>query len=145
MRQVAAILTLGALAVAVAYVGSRLSPDAIGMAVGVLFGVVAGVPVALLVLLAQRRGDRQPPLSTEIDPRLRGQAGYLNAQQGGYQPPVIVLAGPALAPYQQAPTVDSYGNAVHAPGQRALMGPAPAETGRKFRMVGEQDEWIDEF
>jgi hypothetical protein len=142
MRQVAAILVLGALAVAVAYVGSRLSPDAIGLAVGVLFGVLAGVPVALLVLLAQRRsGDRQPPAPAEADARLRGQAGY----PGGYQPPVIVLAGSAMPQIQQTSTVESYGNPVYAPGRHALPGPVPTEAGRKFRMVGEQEEWIDEF
>lgn len=146
MRQVAAILVLGALAVAVAYVGSRLSPDAIGMAVGVLFGVLAGVPVALLVLLAQRRsGDRQPPAPAETDARLRSQAGYLGAYPGGYQPPVIVLAGSAMPQVQQPATVDSYGNPVYSPGRRALPGPVPAEAGRKFRVVGEQEEWIDEF
>jgi hypothetical protein len=138
MRKTAAILTVGALAVAIAYVGSRLSPDAIGMAVGILFGVLAGIPVALLVLFAQRRsGERQPAPSLEPDPRARG--------LGGYQPPVIVLAAPSMPQYQQPPLIDSYGNPVYAPAQRALPGPVPAETGRKFRMVGEQDQWVDEF
>ena len=38
-------------------IGSLLSPDAVAMAVGVLFGVLAGLPVALLVLAANRRKE----------------------------------------------------------------------------------------
>lgn len=33
----------------------RLSPDAVGMALGVLFGIIAGVPVSLLVIAGNRR------------------------------------------------------------------------------------------
>jgi hypothetical protein len=36
-------------------VGNRLSTDAVGMAVGLVFGVLAGVPAALLVLATDRR------------------------------------------------------------------------------------------
>lgn len=38
-------------------IGSLLSPDAVAMAVGVLFGVLAGLPVALLVLASSRRKE----------------------------------------------------------------------------------------
>lgn len=50
--------------------GSSLSSDALGMAVGMIFGLLAGVPTLLLVLAANRRrgvygddyeDDRQPP------------------------------------------------------------------------------------
>lgn len=34
-----------------------LSADALGMAVGILFGMCAGIPAALLVLVAGRRSD----------------------------------------------------------------------------------------
>ncbi len=36
-------------------IGEALSPDALSMAVGVLFGVLAGVPTALLVMAGSRR------------------------------------------------------------------------------------------
>jgi hypothetical protein len=36
-------------------IGHALSPDALSMAVGVLFGVMAGVPTAILVMAGSRR------------------------------------------------------------------------------------------
>lgn len=45
-------------------ISERLSADTIGMALGVLFGVLAGIPVALLVVAAQRRpADDERPLT----------------------------------------------------------------------------------
>lgn len=40
-------------------VGGSLSSDALGMAVGMLFGVMAGIPTALLMLASQRREEEQ--------------------------------------------------------------------------------------
>lgn len=40
-------------------VGDKLSADALSMGIGILFGVLAGVPTALMVLAASRRA--QPP------------------------------------------------------------------------------------
>ncbi|MCB9161622.1 MAG: hypothetical protein H6644_17570 [Caldilineaceae bacterium] len=37
-------------------IGSKLSADAIGMGVGVLFGVMAGIPTALLLMAHNRVG-----------------------------------------------------------------------------------------
>lgn len=39
----------------------KVSPDAIGMALGVLFGILAGVPVALLVIAGTRRQPEPAP------------------------------------------------------------------------------------
>lgn len=39
-------------------IGGRLSPDAVGMAIGVLFGMLAGLPISLLVLASDRRRAR---------------------------------------------------------------------------------------
>ena len=43
-------------------IGGELSPDAMGMAIGMLFGVMAGIPTALLVLASERRepSERRP-------------------------------------------------------------------------------------
>jgi hypothetical protein len=38
-------------------ISGMLSPDAIAMAIGLLIGVLAGLPTAALVLLARRRDD----------------------------------------------------------------------------------------
>lgn len=40
-------------------VATSLSSDALGMAVGLLFGILAGIPTALLVLASQRRQARR--------------------------------------------------------------------------------------
>lgn len=47
-------------------IGSRLSTDAIGMGVGMIFGVLSGVPLALLILAAPRSGRRQPDHDTRM-------------------------------------------------------------------------------
>jgi hypothetical protein len=125
-------------------IGGSLSGDALGMAVGVLFGVLAGLPAALLVMAAGRRRE----VEREEQPDRR----RLAAQHGGYgpgygpgygaaypQPPVIVLAGaagPAPQPYS-----DPYA------GQPRYALPAPRETVdvRQFKVIGEKEEWVDEW
>jgi hypothetical protein len=62
------------------FFASILSPDAVGMAVGMLFGVLAGIPTALLVLAANRH--REP------------EADYTPVRQ----PPVVVLYPPKPQP-----------------------------------------------
>lgn len=41
--------------------GEKLSPDAMGMLVGLLAGSLAGIPAALLTLYAVRNSDPPPP------------------------------------------------------------------------------------
>lgn len=55
MQAVMAGVILGSVPVVLAiggWLADRLSPDALGMAVGLIFGVLAGVPTALLVMAA---------------------------------------------------------------------------------------------
>lgn len=75
-----------------------LSSDALAMAVGLLFGVFAGVPTALLVLASNRRQGLQDDDDDEYTPvqprryrRLPGDDLPLP-----YEPPVIVVAAPLL-------------------------------------------------
>lgn len=89
-------------------IGGSLSPDALSMAVGVLFGVMAGVPTALLVMAGSRRrhsderanddnARSQPGQITRLPGQMPGQmGGQMNGWQMPYaqQPPIIVLAGP---------------------------------------------------
>ena len=75
-------------------VGSKLSADAIGMGVGVIFGVMAGIPTALLLLASNRRNDAART-NYDAPPPPRYQQ----------QPPVIVFA----APHQTQPQYDPYG------------------------------------
>ena len=52
-------------------IGSRLSTDAVGMAVGLIFGVLAGIPAALLVAASGRRRDPLDVYSPPPPPTLR--------------------------------------------------------------------------
>ncbi|HRW04302.1 MAG TPA: hypothetical protein P5121_04360 [Caldilineaceae bacterium] len=134
-------------------IGGQLSSDAIGMALGVLFGVLAGLPVALLVLASNRRRERQ-----DDDDRYGGYPGQQGRQQRalppgyGYpmpvqQPPVIVLAGSPGG--MQQGNGNGYGYNQPYPPQHMLPGPGgmqqemPQE--RRYRVVGETEEWIEEW
>ena len=94
MKRFLALVVLVVAGVATWQIGSKLSADAIGMGVGILFGVMAGIPTALLLLASQRR--------TAVE-----RAGRLDTPEPRYpqQPPVIVLTGgqgqapPAYTPY----------------------------------------------
>jgi hypothetical protein len=151
MKQLAVITVLMVGGVLAWLFASRLSADALGMAVGLLFGVLAGIPTALLVLASgrRRRADYDDE-EEEAGPQGYGQAGYGQHRALGqpfpYQPPVIVLAAPQAAPAPQWPhpqTVDSVGYPV----RQALPGPgAPAASGgRVFKVVGEKEEYLDEW
>lgn len=134
MKRFLGLAMLVVIGVAVWRIGGQLSADALGMAIGVVFGVLAGIPTALLVLAT---GRRQDAARAEAESERRRQDRYLPAPYGGYQPPVIVLAGgqtpvqaqnpPAYAPYGRGemPAWDSAG-------QR-----------RQFKLVGEQEELLD--
>lgn len=50
------------------WIGERLSPDAIAMAIGLLLGVLSGVPAAALVLAALRGGDDNAPPTIDAYP-----------------------------------------------------------------------------
>ncbi len=66
MRQFAMVVVLVILGGLTWRLGTSLSSDALGMAVGVVFGVLAGVPSALLVLASSRRQERD---DDDDDPR----------------------------------------------------------------------------
>ncbi len=129
----------------------QLSADAIGMALGVLFGVLAGLPVALMVMASNRRRERM-----DEEPAPRGGRGRQQALPPGYgypmpqqQPPVIVLAGHpgAMSPGHPQGYQQSYPQ--NYPQQRALPGPQEMATEmpqeRRFKVVGETEEWIEEW
>jgi len=57
-----------------------LSPDAVAMAIGLLFGVLAGIPTALL-LMANNRNSTSSGDGYEVAPK----------QKYDFQPPVVIL------------------------------------------------------
>lgn len=88
-----ALIVIGALTY---FVGTKLSSDAVGMALGMVFGALAGIPAALFALSATRRSEPDPddlPYS-ERAARARQLPAY------PYQPPVIVIQAPTYHPGQ---------------------------------------------
>ncbi len=122
--------------------GESLSSDALGMAVGVVFGVLAGIPAALLVLATSSR--RRHEEEDEYADRSERYGGRQDRQLPAYpyQPPVIVVTGGGPA-QQPAPPMGSA--PYYVPSQAAQGAPqwqgGPSE--RRFKVVGEREEWIE--
>ncbi len=141
------LIVLGALlfiSIAAWRIGERLSADAIGMALGVLFGIIAGLPVALLVLASNRRREERTEYR-QPDGRQHQQLPQGYHYQMPQQPPVIVVAG---HPGGQMPNGYGYGGYERGgmqPAYPALPAPQDAPQERRFKVVGEQEEWIDEY
>ena len=136
---VAVVLVIGVFAWSIA---NRLSADAIGMALGLGFGVLAGIPAALLVFVASRR---RAPWEEDDDEEMAARP-YL--PYGGQSPVVIVTAGAAQQPANAAAynAQDNYGYpSVDMQPRLALPGPGHhVGQPRVFRMIGEADETIDD-
>lgn len=122
--------------------GGALSSDAMGMAVGIVFGVLASLPAALLILVANRRSTQQEPHSPRI-------SGPHQPQAGHGQMPIVIMAPPAPPGYGQP----GYGASAGQPyaqlpapqtGNWAFP-PPPARAERAFTIVGEQSEYVDEW
>lgn len=113
-------------------VGQRLSSDALSMAIGVVFGILAGIPAALLVMAATRRGERQPEPVRRVDGA---------PSNGSYQAPVIVVS----------PPMGGYPGGYGQTAQREVQGFLPATPSyvdgqgrREFRVVGSEEDWEDD-
>jgi len=115
-------------------IGERMSPDAISMGLGVLLGVLAGVPTALLLLVSNRgrRGDEEAGA--------RGQGQYGHYPQMAAQPPVIVITGSASAP-QALPQQPGHAS----PARPVAAGWDQPRAQRQFKVVGEREEWLEEW
>lgn len=156
MKRLLLLLLISFVAAAGWSIGSRLSSDALGMGVGILLGVLAGLPTALLVIAAGRGGRQDEP-----DFPMERDEGYGAHGRFQPQPPVIVLANPGMAPGypgqgqmgygQQGYGQQGYGQQGYGPGgydpQRALPGPDQAIplSQRQFKVVGEQEEWVEDW
>ena len=142
MLRLIGLLLLVFVAMAGWRIGGSLSSDAVSMAVGVLFGILAGIPTALLVLASGRRRDSRGDERAESSYREQGrQLGY---PAYAPQPPVIVLTAAPGAMQQggygtHQPDARSYAQAPGWPHERQHE-PRP----RHFKVVGEQETWIDE-
>ena len=120
--------------------GESLSSDALGMAVGMVFGILAGIPAALLVLATsnRRRQEEEDARAERYDRYSQRQDRQLPAYP--YQPPVIVVAGGGQA---QQPAPPPLGPApYYVPSQGAAWGDG-GRSERRFKVVGEREEWIE--
>lgn len=137
MGQFMGVTALIIVGVAAWRITDGMSSDAISMAVGVMFGVMAGLPAALLVMASGRRRERDEEQGREQ--RRRHPHPHPAHYAPGYpQPPIIVLAQPGMQP---AP---GYGNPYAMQGPRALPAPEAVDV-RQFKVVGEKEEWIEEW
>lgn len=86
------IILIGTVAISIVgiYVGTRLSDDALAMAIGFLFGVISGIPASLLLLASQRRQERREP----------------REQQQGVPMFVLPYSGPVTQPPQENQVID---------------------------------------
>lgn len=96
MRAVIVLAVIVLLGVLAWQVGAMLSPDAISMALGLIFGVLAGVPAALLVLAAGgRRGHGDDYASGYEEGRRDAHREMLEHDARRALPPVVIVQAPA--------------------------------------------------
>jgi hypothetical protein len=117
------------------------------MAVGVLFGVMAGLPTALLVMAgSRRRNAEEAPMRDRQagSTALNGWSPYPSqpyAQQYpqhyappyAQQPPIIVVAGP-----------QGFGDALPSPSANSAWFPQE-QPARHFTVVGEREELLEDW
>lgn len=114
--------------------GGLLSSDAMSMAVGIVFGVLASLPASLLILAATRRPAAPPATAPVAQPPQAASA---------YQPPIVLVAPPSYAAFASAQNQAAPMTGYAAPGWPQPY-PAPRPQ-RSFTIVGEQAEFVDEF
>jgi len=141
MKSLLALVVLLLVGAAGWRIGGQLSADALGMALGVLFGVMASIPTALIVLAARRRADEGPGGRAQHGRRRHSMLPMQNGYPQ-YQPPVIVVTGNPGG-QQQA---NEYGMGGYDMPRAALPGPMEGQPPyRQFRVVGETDEWVEDW
>ncbi len=123
---------------------SRLSADAINVAVGVLCGIAASLPVALglLIALTRQRETREDEYEHEADsyaepPRRQGPAPHapMSGYGSGY-PPVIVVA----PPQNQLPNPYAH---LLPPGNLPPGSMHEPPISRDFKIIGGDDDTFD--
>ena len=127
--------------------GESLSSDALGMAVGMVFGILAGIPAALLVLATsnRRRQEEEDERAERYERSDRydryGQRQDRQLPAYPYQPPVIVVAGGGPAQQPAPPPLGP--GPYYVPPQTQPAGWDPGRGERRFKVVGEREEWIE--
>ena len=132
VRQLIALLALAFVVTLGVVVGTRMSSDAIAVLVGVIAGVAASIPCALLLMAVTRRQEPQEDAFYGGAPRDGTRYGNSRAA-----PPVIVVTSGAMP--QQLPYGSSYGYAGPYAGQQPGAGMHNGQR-RQFRVMGYDQE-----
>jgi hypothetical protein len=122
VRQVAILLVLAFIVTMGVVIGTRMSSDAIAVLVGVVAGVAASIPCALLLMAVTRRRE------LEVAGRREDGSFERYEEQRRGMPPVIVVT-----PGNAAPQPLPYG------GGYPYQLPQPQEQ-RQFRVMGIEEE-----
>lgn len=96
--------------------GTRMSPDAIAVVIGIICGVLASIPTSALLVWVMRQRDKQVEM----------QMGQMRPF-GGQYPPVVVVNGQGT---------NGYASAFPSPVLSA--GPPPVG-GRSFKVIGQEN------
>ena len=136
MRVFAALLAMIAVVALALNIGSRIPPDTVAMAAGVVLGAMTAIPISLFLGVVLARRQQPAPAALEDAPRtFAPQAAYQPAYQRaesygslGRDYPPLVIINPAA--FQSAAQ-----NAYPA----ARLDSAPLLSGRReFRVIGEE-------
>lgn len=95
--------------------GTRMSPDALAVVIGIICGVLASIPTSAMLVWVMRQRDKQMEMQL-------GQRPF-----GGQYPPVVVVNGQGTNGYGS-----SYPNNALSPGSPPL-GP------RSFKVIGQEN------
>lgn len=131
-RWIAVIFLAAAVALAVV-VGQRMSTEAMAVVIGVVVGVVAGVPTGLMVLAVVRARREERPPTVRSDFAVPPPQVYIVQPPSGVQPPAA--SGPPSAWLPGAAD-----GRLSAP----YLDPPALRPARRFRVVGDDDRWLDE-
>jgi hypothetical protein len=133
IKQLVVLLTVAFMAALGVVIGTRLSSDAIAVLVGVIAGVAASIPCALLLMAVTRRRENRDDDLYDEEPERYPARSY--GDRGPNAPPVIVVTQGQPTAQQLPPWASSPGN------WNAWDNGAPAR--RQFRVMGD-DESDDE-
>lgn len=132
-------------------IGNSLNSDALGMAIGMFFGILAGVPAAILMLLSNRRQERKQNQQPPHRQPQHGQPQYGQPQHGQpmqnpapypQQPLIIVTGGQPTGQPNNASQNSGFAHQQITPEESFS---EQQQQERKFRVVGESEEWLDEW
>jgi hypothetical protein len=112
------IMSIAFAVVLAAFIGLRMSSEAVAVVVGVVCGAAAGIPMSLLILSVSKHRDHS---AEDV------YSSPIATQQKGY-PPVVVIQGGVPTGQMLMPP--------YAGAAPVLMQAAP----RRFRIVGEGEE-----